>query len=208
MLTIDSLIETGSYTGIIVLVFGINVISFMMPPSWIVLASIYSAYPTSFSPLYLALIGASASAIGRFALMILSSKMRRFMGNKRKNSLDIIGKYLAGKRYAYFALSLIFALGPLPSNMLFIGYGMMRARTFASIFLGFWIGRVISYFVLISVSVIAFKPFLGLFSDHIAGMLALDSIGLLSVIIFATVNWEKMIIERKLVFIKPRLRNH
>jgi hypothetical protein len=180
----------------------------MMPPSWIVLASVYSAYPTSFSPLYLALIGAPVSALGRIALMILSSKMRRFMERKRKNSLDTIGKYLAGKRYAYFALSPVFALGPLPRHMLFIGYGIMRARTFASIVRGFRIGQVISYFVLISVSVITFKPFLGSFSDHIAGMLALDSIGLLSVIVFATLDWEKAIIERKLAFIKPRLRNH
>jgi hypothetical protein len=90
--------------------------------------------------------------------------------------------------------------------MLFIGYGMMKARTF-SIFLGFWIGRVISYAVLISVTAMAFKPFLGLFSDHLVGILALDSLGLLSVVAFAAVDWEKMIIERKLVFIRPSFRN-
>ncbi|HEX6561313.1 MAG TPA: hypothetical protein VF016_04725 [Nitrososphaera sp.] len=205
MLTIDSIVETWSYAGILLLVFGINVVPVMMPPSWIVLASIYSAFP-SFNPLYLALVGATASAAGRFALMLASSKMRRFMGQKRKNSLDAIEKYLAGKKYAYFILSLIFALGPLPSNMLFIGYGMMKARTF-SIFLGFWIGRVVSYAVLISVTAMAFKPFLGLFSDHLVGILALDSLGLLSVVAFAAVDWEKMIIERKLVFIRPSFRN-
>jgi uncharacterized membrane protein YdjX (TVP38/TMEM64 family) len=205
VLTIDSIVETWSYAGILLLVFGINVVPVMMPPSWIVLASIYSAFP-SFNPLYLALVGATASAAGRFALMLASSRMRRFMGQKRKNSLDAIEKYLAGKKYAYFILSLIFALGPLPSNMLFIGYGMMKARTF-SIFLGFWIGRVISYAVLISVTAMAFKPFLGLFSDHLVGILALDSLGLLSVVAFAAVDWEKMIIERKLVFIRPSFRN-
>jgi len=205
VLTIDSIVETWSYAGILLLVFGINVVPVMMPPSWIVLASIYSAFP-SFNPLYLALVGATASAAGRFALMLASSKMRRFMGQKRKNSLDAIEKYLAGKKYAYFILSLIFALGPLPSNMLFIGYGMMKARTF-SIFLGFWIGRVVSYAVLISVTAMAFKPFLGLFSDHLVGILALDSLGLLSVVAFAAVDWEKMIIERKLVFIRPSFRN-
>ena len=205
MLTIDSIVETWSYAGILLLVFGINVVPVMMPPSWIVLASIYSAFP-SFNPLYLALVGATASAAGRFALMLTSSRMRRFMGQKRKNSLDAIEKYLAGKKYAYFILSLIFALGPLPSNMLFIGYGMMKARTF-SIFLGFWIGRVVSYAVLISVTAMAFKPFLGLFSDHLVGILALDSLGLLSVVAFAAVDWEKMIIERKLVFIRPSFRN-
>jgi membrane protein YqaA with SNARE-associated domain len=206
MLTIDSIVETWSYAGILLLVFGINIVPVMMPPSWIVLASIYSAFP-SFNPLYLALVGAIASTTGRFALMLVSSKMRRFMGQKRKNSLDTIEKYLAGKKYAYFILSLIFALGPLPSNMLFIGYGMMRARTF-SIFLGFGIGRMISYLVLISITAMAFKPFLGLFSDHLVGILALDSLGLLSVIAFAAVDWEKMIIERKIVFIRPSFRNH
>jgi hypothetical protein len=206
VLTIDSVVETWSYLGVLLLVFGINVVPVMMPPSWIVLASIYSAFP-SFNPLYLALVGASASAAGRFGLMLASSKMQRFMGQKRKSSLAAIENYLSGKKYAYFILSLIFALGPLPSNMLFIGYGMMKSRA-AGIFVGFWIGRAVSYFVLISLSAVAFRPFLGMFSDHIIGALALDSLGLLSVVAFATVDWEKMIIERKLVFIRPSFRNH
>lgn len=206
MFTIDSIVETWSYLGVVALVFGINVVPLMMPPSWIVLASIYSAFP-SFNPLYLALVGATASAAGRFALMLASSKMQRFMGQKRKSSLATIENYLSGKKYAYFILSLVFALGPLPSNMLFIGYGMMKSKALG-IFLGFWIGRAVSYFVLISISTVAFRPFLGMFSDHLVGILALDSLGLLSVVAFATVDWEKAIIERKLVFIKPSFKNN
>lgn len=205
MSLIDSLVENWSYAGIFLLLFGINVVPILMPPSWIVLASIYSAYP-SFHPAYLAVIGATGSAAGRFVLLLISSKTRRFMSEKRRASLDVLGRYLAGKKYAYFLVSLIFALGPLPSNMLFIGFGIIKART-AGIFLGFWIGRAISYFVLVSISSVAFRPFLHLFSSHFTGMIALDSLGLLSVFAFATVDWEKLIIERKLIFNRPRFRS-
>jgi uncharacterized membrane protein YdjX (TVP38/TMEM64 family) len=202
---IETLIENGSYYGIFALVFGINVIPFLMPPSWMVLASIYAAFP-AFNPLYLALIGATASTLGRFVLMLLSSKTRNLMGEKRKRSLDAIAKYLEGKKYAYFIISLIFAIGPLPSNMLFIGYGIIKART-AGIFLGFWIGRSISYFVLISISSVAFKPLIDVFSNHLIGIIVLDMAGVASVVAFAMVDWEMLIIKRKIVFMKPRFRN-
>lgn len=204
MSLIEVLIENASYYGIFVIIFGINVIPLLMPPSWIVLSSIYAAYP-SLNPLYLALIGATASTLGRIVLMLLSSKTRNLMGEKRKQSLDAIGKYLNGKKYAYFIVSFIFALGPLPSNMLFIGYGIIKAKT-AGMFIGFWIGRAISYSVLISISSAAFKPFIENFSNHIFGVLALDVIGIFSVIAFATVDWEMLIIKRRVVFIKPHIR--
>ena len=204
MQLINQIIESGSYYGIFVLVFGLNVVPFLMPPTWIVLASIAAGYP-SFSPLLLALAGATASVAGRFALLILSSGSRKIMSEKRRNSLDAISRYLKGKKYGYFIVSFIFALGPLPSNILFIGYGIMKTRT-AGMFIGFWLGRVISYFVLISVFSVAFKPVIDIFYDRLVGIALLDSVGIASVIAFACVDWEKLIIERKVVFLKPSLR--
>ena len=205
MALIEDLAENWSYWGIFVVLFGMNVAPILMPPSWIVLSSFYIAYPT-LNPLYLSLIGATAATAGRFLLALLSSAGRRFLGEQRKKSLDTIGKYLGSKRYGYFLVSFIFALGPLPSNMLFITYGIIKARTFG-MFFGFWSGRLIAYFVMISVSPIAFKPFIDLFTDRVYGIILFDLLGILSVVAFASVDWEKLIMERKLVFIRPKFRN-
>lgn len=201
---IDQIIQNGSYYAIFALVFGMNIVPLVMPPTWIVLASFVAAYPT-LNPVVLALVGATASLGGRFVLMVLSSGSRKIMGERRIHSIDIMHNYLQGKKYAYFILTFLYALSPLPSSVLFIGYGLMRTRDIG-IFIGFWLGRVISYFVLVSVFSIAFRPIVNIFYDQLVGVLIIDSLGLVSVIGFACVDWEKLITERKIAFIKPSLR--
>lgn len=197
------MIEGLSYYGIFALIFGINTAPFLVPPTWVVLAGIHAAYP-SHDVLTLAIIGATASVSGRFVLMLLSSRFTRFMGKVRRSSLDAVGSYLSGKKYAFFLMSLVVALSPLPSNILFIGYGLMRRKT-AGMFLGFWIGRVVIYFVMISVSVVVFRSFLDLFYDNLVGIIIIDVLAAGSIVAFACVNWEKLIIEKRVVFMKPDL---
>jgi uncharacterized membrane protein YdjX (TVP38/TMEM64 family) len=201
---VEDFVESWSYLGILIILFGMNVSPILMPPSWLVLASVYVANP-SFDPLYLSLLGATGSTAGRFLLTYMSSTGRRFIGEQRKTSLDAIGKYLKSKRYGYFLISFLFAIGPLPSNILFITYGIIKVRT-VGMFVGFWLGRVIAYFVMISVSPAVFRPFIDLFTNELYGIILFDSLGILSVIIFASVDWQKLIMERKLVFIRPRFR--
>jgi hypothetical protein len=201
---IEDFVERWSYLGILVIMFGMNVSPILMPPSWVVLASLYIAYPT-FDPLYLSLLGATGATGGRFLLTYMSSVGRKFIGEQRKTSLDAIGQYLKNKRYGFFLISFLFAIGPLPSNILFITYGIIKART-VGMFVGFWLGRVIAYFVMISVSPVVFRPFIDLFTEEIYGIILFDSLGMFSVIIFASIDWRKLIVERKLVFIRPRFR--
>ncbi len=204
MAIIEDFVESWSYLGILVILFGMNISPILMPPSWVVLASVYVAYPT-FDPLYLSLIGATGATGGRFLLTYISSTGRKFIGEQRKTSLDAIGQYLKNKRYGFFLISFLFAIGPLPSNILFITYGIIKART-VGMFVGFWLGRVIAYFVMISVSPVIFRPFIDLFTNEIYGIILFDLLGILSVIIFASIDWKKLIVERKLVFIRPRFR--
>ena len=204
MTIIEDFVESWSYMGILVILFGMSISPILMPPSWMVLASVYVAYPT-FDPLYLSLIGATGATGGRFLLTYMSSAGRKFIGEQRKTSLDAIGQYLKNKRYGFFLISFLFAIGPLPSNILFITYGIIKART-VGMFAGFWLGRVIAYFVMISVSPVVFRPFIDLFTDEIYGIILFDLLGILSVIIFASIDWRKLIVERKLVFIRPRFR--
>ncbi|GFN39369.1 MAG: hypothetical protein ACE1YX_03150 [Nitrosopumilaceae archaeon] len=191
-----------SYFGIFLLLIGLNVVPILVPPTWLILATFHSA-DSSLDPIILAFVGATGSLIGRSALMYLSRFFRRFLGDERKSSLDTVATFLK-KRYGFFITSFLFASSPLPSNMLFIAYGIMKAKSIG-LFVGFWMGRVISYYVMISLSQVALVPFLELFENRIVGIIIADFGGLALVVFFASINWKILLTEKKLKFVKPRL---
>jgi membrane protein DedA with SNARE-associated domain len=192
-----------SYLGIFFLLIAMNASPILMPPTWIVLSSFYSIDPT-FNILWLSIVGATGALIGRIILMFISRFFRRFMGTERKSSLDVLADFLKKKKYGYFSASFLFAITPLPSNMLFMAYGIMRARCI-SLFVGFWAGRAIAYYAMISLSTVTLKPFLDLFDDSLTGILVTDISSMVTIVIFACINWNKLITEKKLEFVKPKL---
>ncbi len=117
-----------SYFGIFLVLIGINASPILMPPSWIVLTSFYLLDPT-LNILLLAVVGATGATIGRFFLKRISGLFRKFVGEEQKSNLDIIGDYLNKKKYGYLIASFLFGATPLPSNILFITYGLMRAKS-------------------------------------------------------------------------------
>lgn len=192
-----------SYLGIFLVLVALNAAPLFMPPTWIVLSSFYALDP-SLSPILLALVGATGATIGRFALKRISGFFRRFVGTEQQSNLDVIGGFLNKKRYGYALASFLFAATPLPSNMLFVAYGLMKAKNVA-LYFGFWLGRVISYFIMISISEVVLTPLLQLFEDRVVGILVADAIGICTVILFASINWKSLITERKLKFVRPKL---
>ena len=137
----DTIVEY-SYLGIFLLLIGINAAPILMPPTWIVLSSFF-ALDSSLDPLLLALVGATGATIGRLILKNLSSFFRRFVGKEQKSNLDTIGNFLNRKKFGYVLTSFLFAATPLPSNMLFVAYGMMKAKSIG-LYFGFWVGRLLS----------------------------------------------------------------
>jgi membrane protein YqaA with SNARE-associated domain len=199
---IESLIEF-SYAGILLLLIGLNTAPLLMPPTWIVLSSFYALDPT-LDPLSLALVGATGATIGRFFLKSMSRFFRGLVGKEQKSNLDAIGEFLNKKRFGYIITSFLFAATPLPSNMLFVAYGMMRAKSIG-LYVGFWIGRVLSYYVMITISKVVLTPFLTLFEDRYIGILVADGLGIGVVILFTCIDWKILLLERKLVIHRPRL---
>jgi len=192
-----------SYFGVFFLMIGINTAPILMPPTWIILASFF-ALDQSFDPLALALVGATGATIGRVFLKRYSSFFRRFMGKEQQSNLDVIGNFLNKKRFGYFLTSFVFAATPFPSNMLFVAYGIMKAKSFG-LYFGFWLGRVISYYIMISISNVVLVPFLQLFEDKYIGILLADGIGIGTVILFSCINWTLLITKRKFKLIKPKI---
>lgn len=203
MADIFEIFAEWSYFGIFLVLIGINAAPILMPPSWIVLTSFYLLDP-NLNIVLLAMVGATAATIGRFILKKISSLFRKFVGNEQKSNLDIIGNYLNKKKYGYVIASFLFGATPLPSNMLFIAYGLMRAKSIG-IYIGFWFGRVASYIVMIYFGNAVLKPFLEIFEDRLTGILLVDGVGVGVIILFASINWSLLITQRKLKFVKPKL---
>jgi membrane protein YqaA with SNARE-associated domain len=191
-----------SYFGIFLLLIGINAAPILMPPTWIVLSSFF-ALDSSLDPLLLALVGATGATIGRFFLKRISSFFRRFVGKEQESNLDTIGNFLNKKKFGYTLTSFLFAATPLPSNMLFVAYGMMRAKSIG-LYIGFWCGRLVSYYIMITISHAVLTPFLQLFEDRLIGIIAADIVGIGSVVFFTCINWQTLLLERKLRFVRPR----
>ena len=203
MTDIFEIISEYSYLGIFFLLIAVNAAPLLMPPTWIILSSFYAIDPL-LDPLILSLIGATGATIGRFFLKSVSGIFRKFVGNEQKSNLDAIGNFLNIRKFGYVLTSFLFAATPLPSNMLFVTYGLLRAKSFG-LYIGFWLGRVVSYYIMITISTIVLTPFIELFEDRYIGILIADALGIGSVIFFTCINWNLLLTKRKFKLNKPRL---
>jgi hypothetical protein len=203
MLDIFEFFGEFSYFGIFLVLIGVNAAPILMPPSWIILTSFYLLDP-SLNVVFLAMIGATGATLGRFVLKKISGLFRKFVAEEQKSNLDMIGDYLNRKKYGYLIASFLFGATPLPSNMLFITYGLMRAKNIG-IYVGFWFGRTISYIVMIYFGNAVLTPFLEIFEDRLTGILLIDGVGIGMIVLFASINWTVLITERKIKFVKPKI---
>ena len=198
----ESILEF-SYLGIFFLLILVNAAPLLMPPTWIILASFYVIDP-SFDPLILALVGATGATLGRFILKQVATVFRRFIQKEQKSNLDAVGNFLNKKKFGYILTSFLFAATPLPSNMLFVTYGLLKAKSIG-LYIGFWAGRVASYYLMISISNIVLTPFVELFEERYIGILIADGLGISVIIFFTCINWTLLLTQRKFKLTKPKV---
>ena len=153
------------------------------------------------------MIGASAAISGRLILLQLSTVGRKAINDHRKNSLDRFRKYLEKKRYGYLIGTLLFALIPLPSNMLFISYGLMKAKSIG-IVVGFWLGRFLAYFIMINLSQYFFYSFKDILNADTLSLIFIDIVGILMTLFMLLIDWNTLLSDHKLVFIRPKIFFH
>lgn len=203
MSDIFEVITEYSYLGIFFLLVIVNAAPLLMPPTWIILASFYTIDPL-LDPLILSLVGATGATIGRFFLKSVSGIFRRFVGKEQKSNLDAIGNFLNLKKFGYVITSFLFAATPLPSNMLFVTYGLLRAKSIG-LYFGFWIGRVVSYYIMITISTIVLTPFIELFEERYIGILIADALGIGTVVFFTCIDWNLLLTKRTFKLNKPKM---
>lgn len=191
-----------SYLGPLIVLFLMNLSPILMPPNWLVLSSFY-ALDDSMNLIVLVVVGATASTAGRFVLKQLVSKFKNSSNNNVSN-LTVIGNYLNKKKYGYVISSFVFAVTPLPDNILFVAYGLIKAKSIG-MYIGFWIGKFFAFYVMLTISPVILVPFTRIFEDRLVGILLADGLGIVGIVVFAAIDWNLLLNEKKFRLVKPRL---
>ena len=191
-----------SYLGPLIVLFLVNISPILMPPNWLILSSFY-ALDDSMNMVVLAVVGATASTAGRFVLKQLVSKFKNHFNDNTSN-LTVIGNYLNKKKYGYVISSFVFAVTPLPDNILFVAYGLIKAKSIG-MYVGFWFGKLLAFYVMLTISPAILIPFTRIFEDRLVGILLADGLGIVAIIIFAAIDWDILLNKKKLRLVKPRL---
>ena len=126
-------------------IYALNIIPAFAPPTWMALSLIGFNDPTIDATL-LALLGALAATMGRLTLAKLSRLFirQRILNEGMRQNIDAIKQALERRRVLTVSAFLFYAFSPLPSNYLFIAYGLTSLRL-TLIALPFFLGRFISY---------------------------------------------------------------
>jgi hypothetical protein len=185
---------------IFLVVFVLNVIPIFAPPTWTVLSFI--AIRFSSNVILLALVGAVAATLGRLLLSKLSTVLirQKFLSQGTKENIDAVKMRLESNRKLSFTVFLFYAFSPLPSNHLFIAYGL-TALKLKLIAVPFLLGRVVSY------------AFWAYTASNVAQMLSYESVtarsffsyyfvasqvfGLVVVYVFTKIDWRSLLSEKK-----------
>ena len=202
MADIFEIFDGFSYLGPLIVLFFVNISPILMPPNWLILSSFY-ALDDSMDIAVLAIVGATASTAGRFVLKQLVSKFKNHSNNQTSN-LTVIGDYLNKKKYGYVISSFVFAVTPLPDNILFVAYGLIKAKS-VGMYVGFWFGKLLAFYIMLTISPAILIPFTRLFEDRLIGILLADGLGIIAIIVFAIIDWNILLNKKKLRLVKPRL---
>lgn len=130
---------------IFAVVFLLNVVPAFAPPTWMAMSYIGIKYP-AINPFAVALVGAAAATFGRLALAMMSRLLirQKLLSDATRENVDSIRLAIEGRKHVTLGLFLFYAFSPLPTNNLFIGYGLTRFG-WRFIAVPFFFGRFVSY---------------------------------------------------------------
>ncbi len=191
------------------LVFLLNVIPAFAPPTWVVFSFLGFRFPDHMGVAF-AVVGALAATLGRFTLAKGSHLIvrRHFLSEEARQNVDTIKEQLGKRKKFTFGLLLFYAFTPLPSNYLFIAYGLTTMEL-KLITIPFFIGRSVSYsFWTFTASTVARRITLEDTEalSYLGAYFIASQVLLLSMVCaFTRIDWRMLITEKKLRWI-PRSR--
>ena len=174
--------------------FVINAVAYFMPPTWSVVAFFLIAFSLPVWPL--AIGCAIASTAGRCGLYLISARWgRRLLPASRRQNVDALGRWLnARPSWRGVVDVLVYSLGPIPSNDLFIAAGLSGARLWP-VAVGFLPGRLVSYPALALAAKGANDHFDGVLTKqwHDPKWLVLELLSIAGLIMFSRLDWPRIL---------------
>ena len=185
-----------------VAVFVLNVIPVFAPPTWVAMSLVGFRHPDA-SPLLLAGVAALGATGGRTVLASLSERLvrNRLIGDATRANVDVIRQKLEGKRALTAAAMLVYAVSPLPSNYLFIAYGLTSLPV-VRVAVPFFLGRFVSYagWTMLAQSISShLAPGTRVAGSYFDVYFVLTQAGTLAALyLFARIDWSALFHERRL----------
>lgn len=187
---LQSLSMQYGYFGIFLLGL-IGALSIFFPIPYTVV--IFTLGGQGFNPLLIAVTAGLGSAIGEFSGYLLGWGGRKAISEKYKKKMDFLVRLF--NRFGPIVI-FIFALTPLPDDLLFIPLGAMRYGIIKT-FIPALIGKVLMNFIVAysgQISLLIIKDIFGVESDWITALIGMVLAIVLLVIVFVIMfkfDWEK-----------------
>ena len=171
----------------------LNAVPAFMPPTWSVLAyfHLYQGLPV----VPLAVVGALGATTGR-AILALGSRAfgDRFVPASWRANVEALVATLQSRPTLALPSLALFALGPVPSNHLFVAAGLARAPL-PPILVVFASARFVSYVLWVSAANVADQSLRDVFGSRVAGWgaIALQIAGFALIVLLMRLDWRRIL---------------
>jgi hypothetical protein len=174
----------------------LNAVPAFMPPTWSVLAYFHLYHGLPVVPL--AFVGALGATTGR-AILALGSRAfgNRFVPASWRANVEALVATLQSRPTLALPSLALFALGPVPSNHLFVAAGLAQAPL-PPILAVFASARFVSYVLWVSAANVADQSLREALGPRVAGWgaIALQIAGFALIVVLMRLDWRRLLNER------------
>lgn len=180
------------YLAVFAIVFGVNLLPAFGPPTWAIL--VFTRLHWHLNPVALVVLGAVAAASGRYLLAVGSRHFSARLPQRMRSNLDDAAAVLNRNKRSTIAVFGLFVVSPLPSAQLFVAAGLLdlNLKLFT---LAFFVGRLVSYSIYVSVAVLADRQLGSVFGQFFGSpwLIALQVVLLVAVCLLPLIDWRKLL---------------
>jgi len=142
------------------------------------------------NPFLVAVSGGLGSAVGEFSGYVLGYYGRAVLSEERRRKMDYMMKVF--QRHGFAAIFL-FALTPLPDDLLFIPLGIMRYR-FVKVFIPALLGKMLMCFILAYSGYLSIGVIKAIFGGEGGwlGVVVTSAVLVIVIVVILKIDWEKV----------------
>ncbi len=189
----DSFADVGIWLLVAATAVLLNAVPAFMPPTWALLAYFHLQRDLDIVPL--AAVGAVSAASGRMVLALASRAFgMRFVPKGWRSNIETLAETIKGHRFLGLSSLALFAIGPIPTNHLFIAAGISRV-SLPPILVVFGLARFVSYMIWVAVAGTATRSLGNLLTPSLgSGAAAVAQIvGFVALILVMRIDWSPVI---------------